>query len=303
MENSIKVGYDSQTGFYTFKNTYNATAEMNGKSLTDPLKGFRSGELVVTSEKPETITYKTSGRKLIGYDNIEDLTTISVEKYKELEAKIKLTREWDEDSEEFTYSNLEDEVFALRFARTYKPIYENVEEVHNLEIEFIEYPVSAYKCIIPLYSLDANNVFETKCKYVPNNIEMFFDICASFGIDKGRIDLPNHSGLRFVKIDDKFVAGMEDHERTFAPTIIDTYEGCITRMESTRKKLEDIVSFHVAKQSQKIVDTSTIGYLLTQLKSVQNSISSLEVKQKEYNSQRAILNRVGELINTYKEQA
>lgn len=303
MENSIKVGYDSQTGFYTFKNTYNATTEVNGKSLTDPLKGFRSGELVVTSEKPETITYKTSGRKLIGYDSTEDLTPISVEQYKEMLAKINLTRTYDEDSEEFTYSNLEDEVFALRFARTYTPIYENVEEVHNLEIEFIEYPVSAYKCIIPLYSLDANNVFETKCKYVPNNIETFFDICASFGIDKGRIDLPNHSGLRFVKIDDKFVAGMEDYERNFAPNIIDTYEGCIARMESTRKKLEDIVSFHVAKQSQKIVDTSTVGYLLTQLKSVQNSISSLEVKQKEYNSQRAILNRVGELINTYKEQA
>jgi hypothetical protein len=55
MENSIKVGYDSQTGFYTFKNGFNTTMEVNGKSTSDPLRGFRSGELVVTSEKPESI--------------------------------------------------------------------------------------------------------------------------------------------------------------------------------------------------------------------------------------------------------
>jgi len=303
MEKTIKVGYDSQTGFYTFKTGFNASMEVNGKSIADPLRGFRSGELIVIAEKPESITYKTSGRKLIGYDNIEDLTTISVEKYKEVEAKINLTREWDEDSEEFTYSNLEDEVFALRFARTYKPIYENVEEIHNLEIEFINYPVSAYKCIIPLHSINAENVFETKCKYVPNNNELFFTVCAAFGIDKSRIDVPTHSGLRFVKIDNKFVAGMEEFEKTANLIIIDTYEGCIVRMDANRKKLEDAVSFHLAKQSQKIVDTSTVGYLLTELRSLQNSISSLDVKQKEYNSQRAISNRIGGLINNYKEQA
>ena len=303
MENSIKVGYDSQTGFYTFKNGFNASMEVNGKSTSDPLRGFRSGELVVTSEKPESITYKTSGRKLIGYDNTEFGITISVEKFKEVQAVIDSTREYDDDTEDYIYNTLEDEVFAIRFARTHKPVYETSEEVHNLEIEFINYPVSAYKCIIPLHSINAENVFETKCKYVPSNIELFFTVCDAFGIDKSRIDVPTHSGLRFVKIDNKFVAGMEEFEKTANLIIIDTYEGCIARMDVNRKKLEDAVSFHLAKQSQKIVDTSTVGYLLTELKSLQNSISSLDVKQKEYNSQRAISNRIGGLINNYKEQA
>ena len=303
MENSIKVGYDSQTGFYTFKNGFNTTMEVNGKSTSDPLRGFRSGELVVTSEKPESITYKTSGRKLIGYDNTEFGITISVEKFKEVQAVIDSTREYDDDTEDYIYNTLEDEVFAIRFARTHKSVYETVEEVHNLEIEFINYPVSAYKCIIPLYSINAENVFETKCKYVPSNIELFFTVCDAFGIDKSRIDVPTHSGLRFVKIDNKFVAGMEEFEKTANLIIIDTYEGCIVRMDANRKKLEDAVSFHLAKQSQKIVDTSTVGYLLTELRSLQDSISSLDVKQKEYNSQRAISNRIGGLINNYKEQA
>jgi hypothetical protein len=51
---------DEHRVFYTFKNGFNTTMEVNGKSTTDPLRGFRSGELIVTSEKPETITYKTS---------------------------------------------------------------------------------------------------------------------------------------------------------------------------------------------------------------------------------------------------
>jgi hypothetical protein len=303
METSIKVGYDSQTGFYTFKNGFNTTMELNGKSTSDPLRGFRSGELVVTSEKPETITYKTSGRKLIGYDNIEDLTTISVEKYKEVEAKINLTREWDEDSEEFTYSNLEDEIFAFKFARTYKPIYENVEEIHNLEIEFINYPVSAYKCIIPLYSLDANNVFETKCKFVPNNSELFFEVCASYGIDKSRIDLPTHSGLRYVKIDDKFVTGMEDFEKTSSPTIIATYDECVARMNSIRKRLEDIISFQIAKESQKLLDKGTVGELLKELLALKNRVLGLDVKQKDYSSLRALTTKITELIETYAQLA
>lgn len=305
MENSIKVGYDSKTSLYTFKTMYNTTMEVNGKSVNDPLRGFKSGELIVISEKPETITYKTSGRKLIGYDNTEDITTISLEKYREIETEISKTREYDEDSDDFTYVKLEDEVFALRFYRTHKAIYENIDEVHNLEIEFIEYPISSHKSIIPLYAIDANNVFETKCKFIPNNTELFFEVCASFGIDKSRIDIPTHSGLRYVKIDDKYVTGMEDFEKTASASaiIIGTYEECVARMNANRKKLEDCISFQIAKQSQKVLDKATVGHLLTELKILQNSVYGLDVKQKEYASHRSVQNRINELINVYKEHA
>lgn len=303
MENSIKVGYDSQTGFYTFKTGFNASMEVNGKSVADPLRGFRSGELIVIAEKPESITYKTSQRTLIGYRNSETGKTVSVEDYKAIDAKIALTREYDEDSEEFTYADINDEVFAIRFYRTHTAIYKSVEEVVNMEIEFIEYPVSAYNCIIPLYSLDANNVFETKCKFVPNNTELFFEVCASYGIDKSRIDIPSHSSLRYVKIDDKFVTGMEDFEKTANITIIGAYDECVARMNSNRKKLEDVISFHIAKQSQKVLDKTTVGHLLTQLKILQNSVYGLDVKQKEYSSQKKISNQINELIEVYKELA
>jgi hypothetical protein len=303
MEKTIKVGYDSQTGFYTFKTGFSGSMEVNGKSIIDPLRGFRSGELIVIAEKPETITYRTSNRKVSEYRNSETGINISVEEYKAIDAKIALTREYDEDSEEFIYANLEDEVFALRFYRNHTAIYENIEEIVSLEIEMIEYPVSAHKCIIPLYSLDANNVFETKCKFVPNNTELFFEVCESYGIDKSRIDIPTHSGLRYVKIDDKFVTGMEDFEKTASQSIIGTYDECVARMNSNRKKLEDAISFQLAKQSQKKMDKATVGHLLTELKILQTSVYGLDVKQKDYSSQRAVQTRINELINVYKELA
>ena len=304
MENSIKVGYDSQTGLYVVKTIYNKTLIVNGKPLVDALRGTSNGaELVTISEKPETIIYKNTIRKLIGYDNTEDMTTIGLTEYNKILEKINSTREYDEDSEQYDYATLEDEVFATRFFRTHKAIYETIEEVHNMEIEIIEYPVSQYKNIVPLHSMDAKHILETNCKFTPNNNELFFEVCASYGIDKSRIDIPTHSGLRFVKIDGSYVSGMEDFEKSASLSIISTYEKCIDRMNDNRKKLEDLISFHIAKQSQKKVSDATIGNLLTQLQHLQNSVRSLDVKAKEYNSQRAILTKVGELINTYKEQA
>ena len=306
MENSIKVGYDSKTNLYTFKTPGSFLAKnvcVNGKPITDPLRGHKVGELMTINEKPETITYETFERKLIGYDNIETNETISVGKYKETIDTISETREYDDDSEEFTYNTLEDEVFATRFFRTHTAIYENIQNVHNMDIEFISYPVSEYSNIVPLYSIDAKNVFETKCKFTPNNIQLFKEICRARGIDDSRIDIPSHSGLRFVKIDDKFISGMEEFEKTANREIIATYEECVDRMKSTKAKLVDAVDFHFAKQSQNVLDKATVGHLLGQLQILQNSVYGLDVKVKDERAKRAVQTRINELISIYKQMA
>ena len=306
MENSIKVGYDSRTNLYTFKTpgSYSATNIcVNGNPITDPLRGQKVGELMTINERPETITYETSERKLIGYDNTETITTISVKEYQEIVAKIEKTRDYDDDNDEFTYNTIEDEVFATRFFRTHVAIYETVKTVHNMEIEFISYPVSEYSNIVPLYSIDAKNVFETKCKFTPNNIQTFKDICRARGIDDSRIDIPTHSGLRFVKIDTKFVSGMEEFEKNSNREIIATYEECVAKMNLIKTNLTELINFHFAKQSQNVLDKATVGHLLSQLQILQNSVYGLDVKVKDYNSQRAVQNRIVELINVYKELA
>ena len=255
MENSIKVGYDSQTSLYVVKTIYNRALIVNGKPLVDALRGTSNGaDLITISEKPETVVYKTTNRKLIGYDNTEDMTTISLNEYNKILEKVIESKTYNEELDEDVYNTLEDEVFATRFFRTYKPIYETVEEIHTMEIEIIEYPVSAYKNIVPLHSMDAKHILETNCKFTPNNNELFFEICESYGIDRSRIEIPTHSGLRFVKIDNSYVSGMEDFEKSASLSVINTYDKCIERMNDNRKKLDDLISFHLAKQSQKKLD-------------------------------------------------
>jgi hypothetical protein len=306
MENSIKVGYDSRTNLYTFKTPGSYSVKnvcVNGNPITDPLRGQKVGELMTINEKPETITYETSERKLIGYDNTETSTTISVKDYNEQVMYINNTREYDEDGDEFTYDSLEDEVFATRFFRNHKAIYENINTVHHMEIEFISYPVSEHSNIVPLYSIDAKNVFETKCKFTPTNTQTFKDICKARGIDDSRIDIPSHSGLRFVKIDDKFISGMKEFEKTFSREIIASYEECVERTTATKNKLKELVDFHFAKQSQNVLDKATVGHLLSQLQILQNSVYGLDVKVKDESSQRSVSNRINELIKVYKELA
>jgi hypothetical protein len=306
MENSIKVGYDSRTNLYTFKTPGSYSAKnvcVNGSPITDPLRGQKVGELMTINEKPETITYETSERKLIGYDNSETNTTISVKQYNEIVNQIDETREYDEDSDVYTYETLEGEIFATRFFRTHKAIYENINTVHNMDIEFISYPVSEYSNIVPLYSIDAKNVFETKCKFTPNNIQTFKDICRARGIDDSRITIPTHSGLRWVKIDDTYVSGMEEFEKTSNREIIASYEECVERMTATKNKLKELVDFHFAKQSQNVLDKATVGHLLSQLQILQNSVYGLDVKVKDESSQRSVSNRINELIKVYKELA
>ena len=308
MKNSIKVGYDSKTNLYTFKTPGDYSAKnvcVNGNPITDPLRGQKVGELMTMNEKPETITYETSQRTLIGYDCIETNTTVSQKSYREMLALIENTREYNDsdDGDGYTYDSIEDEVVATRFFRNYKAIYENVDTVHNMDIEFINYPASEYLNIVPLYSIDAKNVFETKCKYTPNNIDTFKNLCKVRGIDISRIDIPTHSGLRYATIDKKYISGMEAFERISNREIIASYDECITTMNSAKSKLTELLNFHFAKQSQNVLDESTVGSLLTQLQNLQTSVNKLDVKVKDETSQRSVSQRINELIRVYKELA
>jgi hypothetical protein len=295
----LVVGHDPKTGFYTFKTGYNNSMEINGKPVTDPILGFKSGELIVTKEKPVTATYKTSGRVTVGYAK-ENGESVSVIDYHIELNKIDQTRQWDESLKEFRYNTIEDEVRAVIFAKSYSAVYETQETVHNLEIEFVTYPVSEYKCIIPMHAFSASDISETKCKLVTDKISLLYEVCNEFGIDKSRIDIPAHSGLTFAKIDDKYIYGIEMFEKSNF-SFIGTYEECIERMNGIKKRLSDILSIHLAKQSQKVLDKGTLGHLMNDLVGLERNISSLDVKKSDYNSFRSIKTSLSSLIETYKK--
>ena len=307
MENLIKVGYDSRTNLYAFKTPggYNAkNVCINGESITDPLLGQKVGELMTTTKRPDVITFETSTRELVGYKNEERDVIVSIKEYQDTLNVIESTRDYDEEGDgEFQYNSIEDEVFATRFFRNHVATYQHLSTVHSMDIEFISYPVSEYSNIIPLYSMDARNIFDTKCKYIPNTIQTFKDLCIDRGIDDSRIHIPTHSGLRYAKLDDKYISGMEEFEKTSNREIIAPYDECVAKMSLMRFNLTKLLNFHFAKQSQNVLDESTVGNLLTQLQNLQNSVNKLDVKVKDESSQRSVSQRIKGLIEIYKNLA
>jgi hypothetical protein len=72
-------------------------------------------------------------------------------------------------------------------------------------------------------------------------------------------------------------------------------------MNTLKNRLTDIVSTHLAKQSQKVLDKETVGHLMQVLVGLESSLSSLDVKKSDINSWRGIKKSVSSLIETYKK--
>lgn len=301
MSDTFKVAYDSKTNLYAFKTTYNDnTLEINGKSVVDPLLGFKSGEVFVLNEPPTVGTRKTVQTIISHYINKETEKVMSVEEYNKIVAKIDNTRIYNND-DEFEYSTVEDEVFATRFFRTYSKVYKTVETIHNLEIEIINYPVSEYPNIVPLYSISGENIYEIKCTYYPKNIDTFYQVCATYGIEKTRISIPTHSGIEFAKIDDNYLTGAAEFEKYKRNAFTGTYEECVKRMKSDADAMSSMIELHLAKHSKKTIDVTTLGHLVTTLVKIQRELNSLNVKRSDQNSLITLNKTVSNLIDIYKK--
>jgi len=297
-QTKMKIGYDSITKLYTF---LNGDFLYNGKSTKDPLRANTYNTLITTSEKPITIEKSTSIKKLIGYQNEKDNTIISQDEYDNLLEGI--NKEWNDDENEWEFGNIEDEIKYNIICKSYTPKYEYETQLTQIEFEIIEYPASQYDEIIPLYSLDAKNIFETKCTFTPNLFKTFREICErEYGIEAKNIENATHSGIRYIKINNEYIQGMDDFNMRYNKSIIDSYDGCIERMDTLKKDLNNILSFHFAKKSQKILDTTTLGGFLTELDSIRNTIYKLEIKTKSYGDYQNACGKINKLINLIIEK-
>lgn len=303
MELSIKVGYDYQTKMYAFKAPLYSVSNfsVNGKLVNDALLGYRSNGLVIINEKPEIITSDKNSKELTGYFNTENQESVTISDYNTIENSIaKIEKEYDNDNNLWIYKNIEDEIYVTRFFRNHKAIYENINSVHVYEIEIIEYPVSAFSEIIPLYAIDAKNVFETKCTYTPNILNVFNETVAKYGILHSEIEIPSHSGIKYAKIKGEYINGTE---KIGANPTIGTYAECMTRRLKSYEDMDFIISMHFAKRSKKVLDKCTVGGVIIELTEIVNSVYGLKVSSKDSKSQTALQIKINSLIETYKKLA
>jgi hypothetical protein len=306
MELSIKIGYDPQNKMYAFKTpSHNAlNFRVNGKLVGDLLLGYRANGLVVTNEKPEIVTCDKISRIITGYINACNQKSFTISEYNTITDSIaKLEREYDEDDDQWIYKNVEDEIYVTRFFRNLKTNYENVTTVDVYELEFFTYPVSTFPEIIPLYSIDAKNIFETKCTYTTNIDKIFNETLLKYGISRLEIVMPSHSGISYVRLNGEYIAGTDAYQKRQTSSIVGTYDECVARRLKSYKDMEDIISMHLAKSSKTILDKGTVGNILTELTAIMSSVNGLKVSVKDLKSQNQLSVRIDNLIKTYKKLA
>jgi hypothetical protein len=300
--NLIKVAFDPSTKLYLIKlpSDYNTEFEINGKPAIDPMNGSLRGKEFYTSEKPVSIVGKKSLRQLSHYVNREDSSVIlSVEEYRTKRDGLLSLADYEDHNDEPVFTSVKIEAEWIIFNKTYTEVYKDVESDTQYEIEIIEYPVSEYPEITPLYSLDAKDIYSTKCRVQLSTSNILRDILVKRGLTESHenakdnnFHIPKHSGIRFAKINDKYLSGAEDAERKFSISKIDTYENCVAFLNRAHDEITTIVDLHFAKNSSQALDAATIGEMTTYLNNLAARISELDVKTKDRNSQIAIHNGI-----------
>jgi hypothetical protein len=314
MEN-IKIAFDSKTNLYLIKlpSVYQIEFEINGKLATDPMNGSLNCKEFYTSEKPTKIVGKKQISKISHYENNQDASdTLSVEEYTKRRQSILSTVSYYEDDDEDypVWKNPKFEADWIIFNKTYKPVYKTEIEKIEYEIEIIEYPVSEYPEIVPMYSIDAKSIYSTKCKVNISTVVMLRTILESYGLTESgentkdnNYHIPTHGGIRFVKINGSYITGAEQAENMYSRTKIDTYENCVEYLNKVKTGLKEIVELHFAKNSNKTLSKDSIGVVITTLTKIQNRVNGLDVKQKNYRTQLEISKYINDQIKEFTKLA
>jgi hypothetical protein len=189
----IKLNHLEDKGIYHFKLPY-GTFVINGERYTND--SYKETEMTASSVPVIRVLNNIS--ELTGYEDTKG-DTLSVEKYKE--ARNQLSG-YDNDGD-MSFDNLEDEYAYKKFISKWKPKYSHSEVLLDVELEVQRCMLDCgSKYITSLFSLDTNQAQLVKL----DRLQLQRDTLASWASEnKVQIDAPTHSGLKFTKINNKYV--------------------------------------------------------------------------------------------------
>ena len=300
-DKTIKIGFDSKTEIYVIDpsaiTSVPSTIEVNGESIQDPIRKRVIGGLVTFKQKPETITYRSKNRVLTHFENISgDIHTVA--EYEAEKSRLLANAEYNEDLDENVFPSIEEEVAYQVFSRSFKPVYEYQETLHNVDFEIIEYPVSEYSEIVPIYSLDAKHIFDTKCKVTIDERTLFNQVLREVDpLGNYQVTYPNHSGIRYAKLNGEFVGGTEEYQKRFSQTRILLYAECVSYLESATRELRNLITMHINKKSKLNTKQVLSGELLTELINLKSRFEGINPRAAEANTYHSLTTRLGKLIN------
>jgi len=189
----IKLNHLEDKGIYHFKLPY-GTFVINDKRYTNDT--YKETEMT-TSSVP-VIQVPNSISELVGWEDTEG-ATLSVEKYKEARNQLS----WHDTDGDVSFDSLEDEYAYKKFISKWKPKYNRSEILTDIELDIQRCMLDCgSNYITSLFSLDTNQAQLVKL----DRLRLQCDTLISWASEnKVQIDVPTHSGLKFTKINNKYV--------------------------------------------------------------------------------------------------
>lgn len=308
--NKVKIAFDPKTGLYMGNNS-DLRSHSSRKILVDgeEIQNPFGTSTIVLKGKPSKIITITTGRNFIGWEDLKTGTSISIEEYDSLKIEMTQNGVQDEDTYEWEFEEIEDQVKFLRFDKTWTRKYTEEPIVVESEIEIIEHPVSEIPEIIGSFSTGGNSIFDTICEYRLNSAHLFKKRCEHFGITKGKNEYEKgnaywiedrYTDFRFAKLGGNYCAS-DELNRSVRVTARGSYEDLKKIHESNVEKIDLIIKNWISQQNKTKIDSVTLGQEISFLTSLMEKVRKMDVKKVDYPSQRSIISSISSRLEDLKQ--
>ena len=299
---NIKIAHDPKTNLYMVSSqdlrSYSSSKFLiEGKEVNNPM----NSPFIIFKEKPKNITYQSTGKRANGYINTIG-KKITDHEYVSLQNAVTKNAYWNDDSEEWTFNSVEDEVAHVRFKREWSRYYTEETTEETVEIEMIYHPVSDCEEITPMY-LEGGSVFDTMCIYSCNAADLFIKRCEELGLTKGKHEnekgltywLSHKDNYRFAKLGGNYCTS-DTESALFKSHRKGSYVELKTIHNTNIKHIDTIINRFIAKQNEEALNSETLGSVLTTMYGIKSRLNSIEANAKTRSSYNTLNNFLQEEI-------
>jgi hypothetical protein len=245
---------------------------------------------------------------LVGHKNKESGEIISVEEYGAKAAELLSKREYDEDNDSSTWFTIEDKRNYEKYIATYEQVRETETRWQDFKLEYYPVSYSAYQEIAPLWQI-GEPLDNPMCQYSPTPTKWFKEIADELGFQQILEDVSysdtkgfkycfgRHSDLQFVTMNGTYLYGSNSNDWKFFG-VTDTYENCIVRLNSDKKKIRDKIAQQKRLLEESNLNKNERAEILKELQVIGSYLRDVNVKEKSRSELDTARGKVRKLIES-----
>lgn len=225
---------------------------------------------------------------------------IEKDEYDSTVKQLKKDGGYDDYDDYATWSDLEKEYEFKKYVQNVKPVYKDVIEDVECEIEMDDTFIleTGDKYIVSDYFLGKTSPI---CTF--NSHSFMVDTFRQLALEAGLTDseksgktyhIPNHSGLRYAKINGNYIFSKSKFDTSDKTKFRGTYERCIELKDSLERDIKDIVDLQLRAMDDKL-NISPVE-IIAELRSISATVSQIDYKVKSGDEHRQAMRKINNLL-------